>query len=254
MNLYFPKILILISTALALAGCSDRSISATQKEAYRGSRPLLEWIKVTEFEYGGREIRVPVKKIGEATAEQRGLVKIVGSGARMQLSPERKLQAVKGCGSSPSLEFAIVEAFSEVSTLIGTKLENQGGASMESTGLKFAGYGLSFSRTSIKEALSSQIASDSISCTATLTGPVGGNLEYVEDCRLETSGSQDGHSVTEWSLSKSGELDFKTFLSDVLAATEPGGPEYALEIFEDPENQTYYALLSIRFSGHKNSD
>lgn len=248
MNLHFPKIPILISTALALAGCSDQPITATQKDEYRNSKPLLEWIRGAEFGRGGQESRIPVEKIGQATAEQRGVVEPAGGGARMQLSPERKLLAVQGGGSSPCLEFAIVEAFSEVSRFLGTELKNRGGSSMESSGGKFAGYGLSSTRTINKETAGSKTVSESISRTANLTGPDGGNLEYVEDYRLETSGSWDGHPVTEWSLSKSGDLDFKTFLSDVLAAPGPGGPEYALELFEDPENLTYLALVTVRFS------
>jgi hypothetical protein len=247
MNLHFPKIPILISTALALAGCSDQSITATQKEEYRNSKPLLEWIRGAEFGRGGQEIRVPVKKIGQATAEQRGLVETAGGGARMQLSPERKPLAVQGGGSSPSLEFSIVEAFSEVSKLINNAVTNLGASSTESTGFKFAGYGLSFSRTSNKETSASQTVSESTSQTATLSGPDGASLKYVDNFRYNAKGTWDGHPVREWSLSKSGDLDFKTFLSDVLAGTGSGSPRYSLEIFEDPENQSFWVLVTVRF-------
>lgn len=248
MKLHFPKITILFSIALAVPGCSDKPITGAQKEEYRNSRPLLEWIRGAQFERGGREIRVPVKKIGQATAEQRGLVETDGGGARMQLSPKRKLLAVQGGGSSPSLEFAIVDAFSEVSRFIKNEVTNLGASSTESTGFKLAGYGLSSTRTINKVTAGSKTVSESISRTANLTGPDGGNLEYLEDYRLETSSSWDGHPVTEWSLSKSGDLDFKTFLTDLLAATGPGSPEYTLEIFDDPENLTYLALVTVRFS------
>jgi hypothetical protein len=175
-------------------------------------------------------------------------VETAGGGARMQLSPERKPLAVQGGGSSPSLEFAIVEAFSEVSKLIGTELKNRGGSSMESSGVKFAGYGLSFSRTSNKETSSSQTVSESTSQTATLSGPDGASLKYVDNFRYNAKGTWDGHPVREWSLSKSGDLDFKTFLSDVLAATGPGGLECSLEVFEDQKNLTYLAIVTVRFS------
>lgn len=237
MNQHFPKIPILFLTSLALGSCSHQPITAVHKEEYRNSQPLLEWIRGAEFEIGGRKIQVPVKKISAATAEQMELLNY-DSNVETKFSPERRLRSAHVAGSSPSLEFAILDAFSNFILWVESQQESIESSHIVTGQSKIA----NFSFKVVKES-----KTDFSKTTISLIGPNGKSAEYSESLQISIDGSRDGQEMTEWSLSKSGDLDFKTFLSHVLGGTGSGGPRYSLEIFEDAENKSFWVLVTVRF-------
>jgi hypothetical protein len=240
MNLHFLKIPILFFTAFALAGCSGQSsLEADRKAEYRDSRPLLEWIRSAEFVSSGQVLRIPVRNIGEATAKQRKLLEAHDDSVDVKFSPERRLQSVQVAGSSPSLEFAVLHAFANYISWLESQVEELSDSTLNQTSQsKIA----NFSFKVVKES-----KPEFSKTTISLIGPNGKSAEYSESVQVKIDGAMDGNPDVKWSFSHSGGLEFKTFISDVLGVTESRGPEYALEIFENPQNHLYHALMKIHF-------
>ena len=243
MKLHCPKIPILFSTALALAGCSGQSSLEADRKAYNGSRPLLEWIRSAKFISSGQEVRIPVRTIDEATAKQRKLLEVYNGSVEAIFSPERRLQSVQVAGSSPSLEFAVLRTFAKYITWLESQVEKLSESTVSETSQsKIA----NFSFKVVNES-KTEFSTDFSKTTISLIDPNGKSAEYSESVQITIDGERDGHEMAEWSVSKSGDLDFKSFLSDVLGGTGSGSPRYSLEIFEDAVNKSFWVLVTVRF-------
>jgi hypothetical protein len=228
-------------TALSLSCCQNKKsaeidpiIKMKNEREYENSKPFLDWITKNSFTRNGEQINIQVKEIDHIENCNVGIFDIKknpSSGSLVSLS----------AGSVDSnLEYAILESFAEIidwlKSNVQLDIESQTFESVSKA--KLRNYDIEYKKTHTESNSSSELIS-SISIF---------NKDKVYITYLKKIEINLDNNTTEVNLIKTGNLDARSFLKDMLEDAVSKEPKFAILIYFDSKNHLYWTHLKIALS------
>ena len=255
-NLRFLFLVFL--TALSLS-CSKKNTEADgvdplvlikEKQEYESSKPFLEWITKTSFLRNGKESYVQLKEKDPNDEFNSGVFDIKKN------TSTGGLASLSVCAADPCLEFAILESFayfvdwlkSNVSNLENSaidedvsSIDGEKSKTVERVSkAKLRNYDIECKKTVIER---SDEGEEEFIISISLFAQNKFDIKYLQQSKVNLV-----NNSADINLIKTGDLDLRVFIKDMLEDTVKKSPKYAISICSDPINHKYYAGLKITFS------
>ena len=245
-------------TALSLS-CSKKNTEADgvdplvlikSKREFENSQPFLEWITKTSFLRNGKEGYVQLKEKDPNDEFDMGVFDIKKN------TSTGGLASLSVCAADPCLEFAILESFAYFVDWLKSNVSNLENSAIDEDVSSIAG---EKSKT-IETVSKSKLRNYDIECKKTvIIRSDEGEEESIKSISLLAQNKFDikylqqskvnlVNNSADINLIKTGDLDLRVFIKDMLEDTVKKSPKYAISICSDPINHQYYARLKITFS------
>ena len=228
----------------------DPMVLIKSKREFENSQAFLEWITKTSFLRNGKETYVQLKEKDPNDEFDSGVFDIKKN------TSTGGLASLSVCAADPCLEFAILESFAYFVDWLKSNVSNLENSAIDEDVSSIKG---EKSKT-VERVSKAKLRNYDIECKKTVIERSDeGEEEFITSISLFDQNKFDikylqqskvnlVNNSADINLIKTGDLDLRAFIKDMLEDTDKKSPKYAISIRSAPKDLVFYVHLKVAFS------